>query len=263
MRTNTVKRKMRAGEVSIGTWLTLDGTLAAEIMANAGFDWLVIDMEHGPVTMTSAQASIAAIRTTETIPLIRVGWNDSALIQQSLDIGAFGLVVPMINTPAEAAQVVKDACYPPLGERSRGGARARLAYRTDATTYGNHANEEILVLVQVETLEAVENAAAIASLDGIDGLFVGPNDLASSVGQWPLVWDGQAPALADAIARIPKIAREHGKCAGIMVPNAAIADRCIALGYQFVSLTSDGAFLDAAARRELASVTAQREAVSR
>lgn len=254
MRENTVKRKMREGRPSVGSWASLDGTLAAEVMANAGFDWLVIDMEHGPVSMTAAQSIIAAIRTTETIPLVRVGWNESALIQQALDIGAFGLVVPMINTRAEAAQVVRDACYPPLGERSRGGVRSRLAFKTDATTYGLRANDEILVMVQIETTEAVANAAEIVSLDGVDGLFVGPNDLASSVGQWPLVWDDQAPELAAAIARIPVVAHEHGKCAGIMVPNAAIANRCIAMGYEFISLTNDAAFLEAAARRELAGV---------
>jgi 2-keto-3-deoxy-L-rhamnonate aldolase RhmA len=109
-------------------------------------------------------------------------------------------------------------------------------------------------LVQVETTEAVANAAEIAAVDGIDGLFVGPNDLASSIGQWPLVWDGQVPELADAIARIPSVVHERGKAAGMMVPNAEIANRCIALGYNFISLTSDAAFLEQAARRELAAV---------
>lgn len=254
MRENTVKRTLRAGGISVGSWVSMDSVLGAEVMANAGFDWLVIDMEHGPVSMSDAQRMIAAIRTTETIPLVRVAWNESALIQTVLDIGAFGLVVPMVSTRAQAQQVVRDACYPPLGERSRGGVRARLAFKTDAATYGRRANDEILVMVQIETTEAVDNAAEIASVDGIDGLFVGPNDLASSIGQWPLVWDGQAPALVEAIKRIPIVAHEHGKAAGMMVPNAAIANRCIALGYDFISLTNDAAFLEQLARQELAAV---------
>ncbi len=255
MRENWVRRKLLKGEVSIGSWVTLEGTLGAEVMANAGFDWLVIDMEHGPMSLSQAQGSIAAIRTTETIPLVRVCWNETDLIQQTLDIGAFGLVIPMVSTRAEAEKAVKDSRYPPLGERSRGGMRSRLAFKTDAGTYGRQADNEILILTQIETREAVANAAEILSLDGIDGLFVGPNDLASSIGQWPLVWDNQVPELAEAIARIPVLARDYHKISGIMVPNAAIARRCIALGYTFIALTNDAALLEQAARRELAAVT--------
>ena len=130
MRENWVKQKLREGSVSVGSWISMDDVLAAEVMANAGFDWLVIDMEHGPVSMEAAQRIIAAIRTTPTVPLVRVGWNESGLIQPALDIGAFGIVVPMVNTPAQAQQVVRDTRYPPLGERSRGGMRSRWAYAT-------------------------------------------------------------------------------------------------------------------------------------
>src|SRR5919199_5666092 len=153
VRENWVKQKLRKGSVSIGSWVSMDDVLAAEVMANAGFDWLVIDMEHGPVSMQAAQRIIAAIRTTATVPLVRVGWNESGLIQPALDIGAFGLVVPMVNTRAQAQQVIRDTRYPPLGERSRGGMRARLAFGTDAVTYGLRANDETLVLVQLETAE--------------------------------------------------------------------------------------------------------------
>ena len=245
MRENWVKQKLRQGSVSIGSWVSMDGVLPAEVMAIAGFDWLVIDMEHGPVSMEAAQRIIAAIRTTPTVPLVRVGWNESGLIQPALDSGAFGVVVPMVNTRAQAEQVVRDTRYPPLGERSRGGMRA---------------NDETLVLVQLETAEALANAAAMAALDGIDGLFVGPNDLASSLGCWPPVWDDQPAELAAAIARVPVVAHEYGKAAGIMVPNADVANQCIRLGYEFIALTSDAALLEQAARRELAAVTAARKA---
>jgi 4-hydroxy-2-oxoheptanedioate aldolase len=255
MRENKVKRALREGAVTVGSWVTMEGTLGAELMANAGFDWLLIDMEHGPLSMTAAQSSIAAIRTTETVPLVRPAWNESALIQTALDIGAYGLIVPMVNTRAEAEQVVRDTRYPPLGERSRGGVRSRLAFKTDATTYGLRANDEILLLLQIETAEALANAGEMLALDGVDGIFLGPNDMASSLGCWPPVWVDQPPALAEAIARIPAIADEYGKVAGILTPNATVANHCIALGYEFVGVASDVAFLEAAALRELASVS--------
>jgi 4-hydroxy-2-oxoheptanedioate aldolase len=256
MRENVVKRKLRAGEVSVGSWVTMESTLAAEVMANAGFDWLVIDMEHGPVSPSAAQILATAIRTTGTVPMVRVCWNDSALIQGTLDNGVFGLVVPMVNTREQALQAVRDTRFPPLGERSRGGMRNRLAFQTDAATFGRRANDETLLMVQIETVEALANAGEIAAVDGVDGLFVGPNDLSESMGFWPLRWDNQAPELAAAIARVPGIAREHGKAAGIMVPNATVANHCIELGYQFISLTNDAAFLEQAARKDLAAVTA-------
>ncbi len=254
MRENRVKRLLREGAVTVGSWVALDGMLPAEIMAACGFDWLVIDMEHGPVSMGAAQGAMAAIRTTGTVPLVRVGWNRTELIHQALDIGAYGIVVPMVNTVEEARQAVKDARYPPLGDRSRGGARAPLAFGADAVTYGRRADDELLLVVQIETAAAVAAAAEMAALEGIDGLFVGPNDLSSSLGVWPPVWDEQPAALAEAIARIPVVARAHGKSAGIMVPNAEIANRCIALGYDFVALTSDAALLERAARVERAAV---------
>lgn len=260
MRENRVKRAMREGAVMVGSWVSMEGTLGAEIMANAGFDWLVIDMEHGPISMTEAQSSIAAIRTTATVPLIRPAWNESALIQTALDIGAYGIIVPMVNTRAEAEQVVRDTRYPPLGERSRGGVRSRLAFNTDATTYGLRANDEILLLLQIETDEAMANAGAMLALDGVDGIFLGPNDMASSLGCWPPVWVNQPPELAEAIARIATVAREYGKVAGILTPNATAANQCIALGYQFVGLTSDAAFLETAARQELAAVSTSAKA---
>lgn len=254
MRENRLKRRLLAGEVAVGSWVSMDGLLPAEVMANCGFEWLVIDMEHGPVSMESAQGIIMAIRTTPTVPIVRPGWNESALIQQALDIGAYGLVVPMINSVAEARQAIRDARYPPLGERSRGGMRSRLAFDTDATTYGLRANDETLLLVQIETAEGLREAEQIAALDGIDGLFLGPNDMSSSLGCWPPVWRDQPAALAEAIAHIPRVAHAHGKCAGILVPSAETANHCIELGYEFIALTSDAALLEQAARRELAAV---------
>jgi len=258
MRENKVKRLLREGAVTVGSWVTLDGLLAAEVMAARGFDWLVIDMEHGPVSMDAAQGMMAAIRTTETVPLVRVGWNRTELIHQALDIGAYGLVIPMVNSLAEARQAVKDARYAPLGDRSRGGSRAPLAFVTDAVTYGRRANDETLLIVQIETAEAVAAAEEMAALDGLDGLFVGPNDLSSSLGVWPPVWDNQPDTLAAAIARIPVVAHAHGKAAGIMVPDAAIANRCIAQGYDFISLSNDASLLERAARAELAAITGRR-----
>src|SRR5262245_55028810 len=141
MRENWVKRKLHEGQATVGTWLSIDSTFSAELLAQAGFDWLVVDMEHGPFDLILTGQMLQAIRTTQTIPLARVGWNDLILIQQTLDLGAYGLVVPMVNSAREAQEVVRAARYPPIGERSRGGTRAQLAFNTDAVTYGRRADD--------------------------------------------------------------------------------------------------------------------------
>lgn len=158
MRPNRVKARLRAGEVSVGSWLTSGSPLIAEVMAHVGFDWLVVDTEHGAIGIETAQSMLQAISTTETVPLVRVAWNDVALIKRALDIGAYGVVVPMVSTREDAVNAVRFSKYPPEGIRGIGGVR-RLLY--GGPDYLSHANEEILVVVQIETAEAVRNAEEI------------------------------------------------------------------------------------------------------
>lgn len=255
MRENWVKHRLHEGQATIGTWLGLDSTFSAELMAHAGFDWLVVDMEHGPFDLLLTGQMLQAIRTTGTIPLVRVGWNDLILIQQTLDLGAYGLVVPMVNSAAEAAAVIQAGRYPPLGERSRGGVRAPVAFDTDSVTYGRQADEEILILVQVETIEAVDAIEQILEVPGIDGFFLGPNDLSTSMNCWPPKLHDPEPEFAAAIDRVLQTALRLGKVPGIMVPDVAMANRYLAQGYTFVSLSNEARILESAARSWVAGIT--------
>jgi 4-hydroxy-2-oxoheptanedioate aldolase len=254
MRENPLKKRLAAGETTVGMWLSLSEPLVAEALGSQGWDWLLIDMEHGPVPLASAATMVTAARVGGTVPFIRPAWNESSQIQRVLDLGAYGIIVPVVNTAEDARTVVVDARFPPLGERSRGGVRANLAFETDGNTYGARANDEVLVLVQIETEVAVTNAEEIAAVDGIDGLFVGPNDLAAAGGKgWPDVWDTD-PAYMAMIEKIPRVAAASGKIAGILARDAAMATRLIAMGYRFVGISSDIQVLMNAARTALADV---------
>ena len=247
MRENTVRKRLLAGQTVFGTWLSIADTLCAEMMAAVGWDWLLIDMEHGPVPLVRAAEMVTAVRVGGGTPFIRPAWNVSAEIQRVLDLGAYGIIVPIVNTVEEARAVISDARFPPLGARSRGGVRGPLAFGTDGNTYRERANEEILVFVQIETDEAVANASEIAALDGIDGLFVGPNDLAAASGKrWPDVWDRDAGYMG-MIASIPRVCAAAGKTAGIFARDPAMAIQTVEIGYRFVAIAADVTFLVSAA----------------
>jgi 4-hydroxy-2-oxoheptanedioate aldolase len=257
MRENTVKHACLAGRVQVGSFIATSDSLVAQIMANSGFEWVLVDMEHGPVPLTALQAAVTAIRTTPTQPFVRAAWNSSAAIQTALDCGVAGIMVPMISTQADAEQIVRDARYLPLGERSRGGFLPILSFGCDSATYRDRSNEEVLLMAQIETAEGVENLEAIAGVEGIDCLFAGPNDLASSYGlSFPHAWDNKTAPYYNALAEIPKVARKHGKIAGIQANNPAMANACIELGYTLVGVGADAGFLWAAARKTRAEVNA-------
>ena len=256
MRENAVKTKLRAGGVSVGSWLAFESPLSAEVMAAGGFEWLMVDTEHGPITGSSTINLINACRAAGVVPFLRVIWNESSLIQQALDMGAYGVLVPVVNSRDSAEAAVADAKYPPLGNRSMGGIRAPLAFGTDMTSYGPRANEETLLMVQIETMEAVEAAGEIASVDGVDLLFVGPNDLSVSMNEWPLVWSKAGREYKEAIAHIPKIAKKHNKHAGIQIHDAAFANDCVELGYTLIGYSGDSGMLMKAAKAARAEIRA-------
>ena len=254
MRENAVLKKMRAGGTSVGSWVAFESSFATEIMAGAGFEWLMIDGEHGPITGESVVHLINATRAAGAIPFVRVIWNESALIQQALDFGAYGVLVPMINSRAEAQAAAADAKYPPLGRRSRGGGRAPVAFGTDMGTYGPRANDETLLMVQLETAEAIAAADEIAAVDGVDVLFVGPSDLALSMGEWPLDWAKASEPYKNSIASVPRIAKARGKFAGILCYEPAFVADCLKFGYQFVGYAADMSLLIKAAKAARAEV---------
>jgi len=242
MRPNLVKRKLRAGEPAIGTFMALGSTLGAEQLAHLGFDWLLIDQEHGAIDATLTQSILQAISTTDTVPLIRVPWNSGDWIKRALDAGAYGIVVPMVNDRADAEAAVQATRYPPLGTRSIGGSRTRLYGGQD---YVEHANDEILLVVQIESAQAVENAREILGVPGIDAYFVGPGDLCASLGL-PNTWDPDFPEYWAALERVQRIAAELGVPGGIhSSPGRAAA--MIERGYRFVAVGFDISFMTTSA----------------
>jgi 2-keto-3-deoxy-L-rhamnonate aldolase RhmA len=256
-RKGTLRERMLAGETVLGAWLQFSDPFVAEAMAHAGWDWLLVDMEHGPVSLDAAATMVTAIRTTPVVPLVRPAWNESSQIQRVLDLGCAGIVVPVVNTAADARQVVRDARYPPLGERSRGGVRPLLAFEMDAMTYFERSNDDVLVLVQIETQLAVSNVAEIVAVEGVDGVFLGPNDLAASVGKrWPDVWNEDA-AYMDAVAHVAAVTRAAGKVAGFLSRDAAMAKQVVDMGYRFVGVSSDINYLLGAAKRAAAAARAE------
>src|SRR5881296_2889179 len=166
MKTNQVRAKLKRGEPSVGTWLTLPDSTAALLMARVGFDWLTVELEHTPVTFETAAQSFAIIAACGTVPLARVPWNNGENIKRVLDTGAFGIVVPMVNSRAEAQAAVAAARYAPLGARSIGGQLHATNFDTDPATYYTNANEQILVVLMAEHIQAIEQADEILSVPG-------------------------------------------------------------------------------------------------
>lgn len=254
MKKNRVKELWREGKASIGTWLALGSPIVSEIVANVGFDWVVIDTEHGAIDIETTQSIIQAILTTNVVPIIRVPWNDPALIKRALDAGGYGVVVPMVNSKEDAEKAVQASRYPPIGLRSVGGPRFRLYGGLD---YFEHANEEILVIVQIEHKDAVKNIDEILSVPGIDAYFIGPNDLAASLGV-KLGLDNPDPRHIEAINKVLAAGKKHNIPGGIQVLSAEAVNQRIAQGFKFIALGSDEAFLRGGAVAALGKVVKDR-----
>jgi 4-hydroxy-2-oxoheptanedioate aldolase len=247
MRKNHVRAKLKQGEASIGSWLTLPDTVSAHLMARTGFDWLTVELEHTPITMETAAASFAIIAACGVAPLARVPINSVENIKRVLDTGGWGIVVPMVNSRAEAEAVVNAARYTPIGKRSVGGQLHAANFDTDPATYYARANEEILVVVMAEHIEAVEAADDILSVPGIDAVFIGPNDLHNSMGLAPM-FDSQEKQFVDAVEHIRATAKKHGVASGIHVLDAASAKKRIDQGFQFIAVASESGMMLAKAR---------------
>jgi 4-hydroxy-2-oxoheptanedioate aldolase len=238
MRANPVKRALKAGQPSVGTWLSLGSITAARFMARAGFAWLTVDIEHSLVDWETATHMFASIADAGCTALARVPANRHDHIKRVLDNGAHGIVVPMVNSREEALAAVAAARYPPLGNRSVGGSVHALNFGTTANDYYAHADEEIMVVLQCEHIKSVENADAIFSVPGIDAIFVGPNDLAASMrGK-----DGRPPsagATAQALQHVLETCRTHKVAPGLHCGSGEEARLRINEGWQFIAIGSE------------------------
>ena len=253
MRSNPVKAALRAGKAQVGTWLSLGSPLAARYMAQAGFDWLNVDIEHSATNWEQAALMFGSIADAGGVPLARVPFNSLENAKRALDNGAFGIIFPMCCSVAEARSAVSSCKYPPIGERSVGGNLHALNFRCSAADYYAHANDEILVIVQAEHITAVEDADAIFAVPGIDAVFVGPNDLLSSMHKTPAM-DSDDPQFVEALRHIRETAKKHGVAPGIHVANAEAARRRIDEGWQFVAVSSELGFMQQGAQAVVNSV---------
>ncbi|SRR5579871_353940 len=239
---NRFKQALSRREPQIGLWLALANPYAAELVAGSGFDFLTIDGEHSPNTLASILATLQALAGYPVQPVVRVPNHDPSLLKQVLELGATTLLVPMVETPEEARQLVRAVRYPPQGFRGVGASLARSSRWGRYADYLARANETTCLIVQVETREAAANAAAIAAVDGVDAILVGPSDLSASMGLL-----GQ-PAHADVRALIERTLRAvtgAGRAAGVYCTDEALARHYQSCGASFVALGADASILAA------------------
>lgn len=240
MRANHVLRRLRAGEVSLGTWMALPSPEAADVAGTLGLDWLTVDTEHNAIDIRTLGQMIAMISAHGTAPFVRIPWNSPENFKRALDAGAWGLVVPMVNSRAEAEQAAEATFFPPKGNRSVGGSAPTLRFAAQGREYHDHANDEIALILQIEHIDAVERCDEILGVPGVAGCFIGPNDLAASMGIGigvPL--ESDHPRMIEAIAHVCKTAESVGVAPGIHTSGAAGAKQRLAEGFRFIALASE------------------------
>ncbi|UMK53294.1 4-hydroxy-2-oxoheptanedioate aldolase [Serratia ureilytica] len=244
MLTNHFKRALQEKRPQIGLWLGLCSCYSAELLAGAGFDWLLIDGEHAPNNVQTVLGQLQAVAPYPSQPVVRPPWNDAVIIKQLLDVGAQTLLIPMIQNAEQARDAVRATRYPPHGVRGVGSALARASRWNRVPDYLQQADEQMCVLVQIETREAVKNLEAILQVEGVDGVFIGPADLSADMG---FAGNPQHPevqrTIDDGIARI----RAAGKAPGILMANKALAQRYLEAGALFVAVGVDTTLLARAA----------------
>jgi 4-hydroxy-2-oxoheptanedioate aldolase len=241
---NPFKRALAEGKQQFGLWAALADAYVTELLATAGFDWLLIDNEHAPNDVRSTLAQLQAVAAYASHPVVRPVRSDAALIKQLLDIGAQTLLLPMIDTAAQAADAVAATRYPPQGIRGVGSGLARASRWNRVPDYLTSAADELCVLVQVESVQGMENLRAIAAVEGVDGVFFGPSDLSASMG---LLGKPGDASVREAIRNGIAITRDAGKAAGVLAAHPAIAADYLAAGATFVAVGSDTGLLSRAA----------------
>jgi 4-hydroxy-2-oxoheptanedioate aldolase len=254
---NTFKAALKEGRAQIGLWLALTSAYTAEICAGAGYDWLLLDAEHAPNDIQTLVGQLQALGKYPSHAIVRPPIGEAWIVKQILDIGAQTLLIPMVETEEQAQAMVRAVRYPPHGIRGVGAALARASAFNRIPDYLQTANDEICLLLQIESRAGLANLDAIASVDGVDGVFIGPADLAADMGFLgrPGAPEVQA-AVEAALARI----QEHGKAAGILTADQSLAKRYVELGAAFVGIGSDVGLLTGSSSRLLADFHAARAA---
>ena len=246
------RARVLAREFLAGFWLNLGSSVTAEMAGLAGFDWVLLDHEHGPGSDSTILHQLQAVSATPAACLVRVAANEPPRFKRVLDAGAHGVMVPYVSTADEARAAVRALRYPPHGMRGVAKLTRASSFGARFDDYFAHAHEWLVTLTQIETTDALDNAAEIAAVDGVDVLFVGPMDLTTSMGISGQYDDAR---FHDALGEVADAAREHGKAAGILLLDPANLPLCRELGYTVVALGSDGGAVRAGLGRSLATLT--------
>lgn len=231
------RQRVLAREWLAGTFLNLGSPMTVEIAGLAGFDWILIDHEHGPGGQDTLLHQLHAASATPAFPVVRIAQNETPRFKRVLDMGAAGVMVPYISTAAEAKAAVQAMRYPPRGIRGVAKFNRGAGFGGDFEEYYAHAHERLLTVLQIETSEAIRNIDEIAAVDGADVLFIGPTDLSYNMGIRDQL---ESPTFTEALRQVSNAAKKHGKAAGILVHNNALVARVRDLGYTFTALGSDG-----------------------
>lgn len=247
-----LKEKLKNKQVTVGSWISIGHPAIAEIMAGAGFDWLTIDMEHSAITLPQAQELIRVIDLCECAPLVRVGENNPGIIKRVMDAGAYGVIVPMVNSRKEAEAAVAAVKYPPHGTRGVGLARAQ-GYGFSFDKYRTWVEEESIVIVQIEHIRAVENMEEIMGVKGVDAFIVGPYDLSGSLG---IPGQFDRSEFISALKTIKEVAQKREYCAGyhVVPPEPELVLQKTQEGYRFVAYSTDFLFLGRTCRGDMEGI---------
>jgi 2-dehydro-3-deoxyglucarate aldolase len=240
-------------KISIGSWITLGHFSIAEIMADAGFDWLCVDMEHSVINYFQAEQLIGMIEAKGCTSYVRVGSNDPLLIKYALDAGAKGVIIPMINSEQDARKAVDAVKYPPVGRRGVGLARAQ-GYGFNFKEYAERANADTIVIAQIEHIDAINNLQEIINVDGIDGTIIGPYDLSSSMGKPGMYDDSEVKKI---LKQYEEISKKDDKPMGyhVIEPDYSLVLEKINVGYEFIAFSLDILFLGTICREQITRLT--------
>jgi 2-dehydro-3-deoxyglucarate aldolase len=232
---NAFRRLLKAGTVPLGTWLMSGCSSTAEAMGHAGFDWVVVDLEHVPIEYAGALHLLQAVAGTPAHPVVRIAWNDGVLAKRALDVGAQTIMFPFVCSADEAARAVASTRYAPQGTRGFAAMHRGSAYGTKPD-YARRANDAVFCIMQIETGEAIANLEQIAAVPGVDGIFLGPGDLSASMG---FTGEVAHPKVMEAVADVARRCRKIGKPCGILAANPELLRQYVSMGYDFAALASD------------------------
>src|ERR1700742_4411652 len=247
MRPNKIKQMWKDGQYVTLGWLSVANSFTAEVMARQGFDALCVDLQHGLSEMKDVAPMLQALSQTDTVPVVRVAWNEPAAIMKALDLGAYGIIVPLVNNAEEAAKAVAACRYPPVGMRSSGPVRA---VQYGGADYQAKANDELIIMAMIETKEGIANLDAICATPGLDAVYIGPADLSFALGLPPR-GDNPDPLHLATCDKIRDTAHKHGIKCVIHCAGAAFAAGAVKRGFDMVMLTSDLSCMVAGARMQL------------